>query len=135
VGINQTRAGDSCPERSYAEQDCTDNKFLSYRSGKQVSWACRTAREKFMAQHIKCGFAGASMKLDDNDFVECTFRDCALVYAGGRPPTLDNCSFSNVRFKFEGPAENTVAFLKAMASPKSGLQIVVRETFPGLCGN
>jgi hypothetical protein len=34
--------------------------------------------------------------------------------------------------KFEGTAGNTIAFLKAMAAPSSGLQRVIRDTFRAL---
>jgi hypothetical protein len=34
--------------------------------------------------------------------------------------------------RFEGTAGNTIAFLKAMTAPSSGLQRVVRDTFRAL---
>ena len=86
-------------------------------------------------QYVGNSFSRCAVELDDTDFTDCKFDDCELVYRGGRPPTMDSCSFTNTRFKFEGAAANTVAFLKAMASPKSGLQLIIRETFPELRGH
>ena len=73
-----------------------------------------------------------TIDLDGNEFIGCSFDKCTLIYSGGKPPLINDCSFNNVRFKFRGPAKNTVAFLKAMASPDSGLQKVIRDTFPAL---
>jgi hypothetical protein len=39
---------------------------------------------------------------------------CKLVYRGGRPPNLLNCTFEECEFIFEGPALTTVAFLRAL---------------------
>ncbi len=70
--------------------------------------------------------------LDRNDFDTCTFSEALLIYSGGTPPSLNGCNFTNVKFEFRGAASNTVAFLQAMASPNSGLQGIVRDTFAGL---
>ena len=77
-------------------------------------------------------FANTSVQLDDCAFKNCTFHDCRMVYSGGRPPTLDGCQFHNSEFEFKGPAANTVAFMQAMTDPHSGLQAVIRGTFPAL---
>jgi len=73
-----------------------------------------------------------TVDLDGNEFIKCSFNKCTIVYSGGEPPSLTECSFDYVKFEFQGPAKNTVAFLKSMASPDSGLQKVVRDTFPAL---
>ncbi len=76
-------------------------------------------------------FADA-VKLDGNEFIDCTFENCTLVYSGGLPPLITRCDFKSFTFEFRGHAANTVAFLQAMASPKSGFQSVIRKTFPAL---
>jgi hypothetical protein len=70
--------------------------------------------------------------LDGNEYDKCTFDLCELVYSGGPPPSFSNCSFTNFRIVFDGPAASTVAFLKAMSMPNSGMQSIVRDTFPDL---
>ena len=77
-------------------------------------------------------FQGGRVALDGNSFKGCTFDGCELVYSGGIPPALSGCSFSNFNMRFEGAAANTIAFLKAMAAPSSGLQRVIRDTFRAL---
>ena len=78
---------------------------------------------------------GAKVVLDDNSFVGCHFKNCVLVYSGGKPPILESNEFSGFRFDFRGAAENTVIFLQAMAAPRSGLQSVIQNTFPALIGH
>ena len=72
------------------------------------------------------------VELDGNEFDNCTFSGASLIYRGGTPPRLSGCSFTDFKFEFQGAAANTVAFLQAMATANSGLQSVVRDTFPDL---
>lgn len=72
------------------------------------------------------------VELDGNEFIGCVFENCTVVYSGGKQPLITRCSFNNFTFEFRGCADNTVTFLRSMASPSSGLQSIVRETFPGL---
>ena len=76
-------------------------------------------------------FSG-EVELDSNDFDTCTFSEALLIYSGGTPPILNECSFTDTKFQFRGAARNTVALLKGMSAPNSGLQNIVRDTFPGL---
>ena len=86
-----------------------------------------------MAQFDGQEFEGRVM-IDGNDYAACTFMNVVLVYAGGRPPSFRGCIFREWSFAFEGPAANTVQFLKSMAAPASGFSGVVRKTFPELTG-
>lgn len=70
--------------------------------------------------------------VDGNDYAACTFLNVVLVYAGGPPPSFRGCIFREWQFAFEGPAANTVRFLKSMALQASGFSEVVRQTFPEL---
>ncbi len=72
------------------------------------------------------------VELDGEDFSGCTFDNCLLIYRGGAPPAINGCSFNSFTFEFRDHAANTVAFLRAMANPNSGLQKIIRDTFPGL---
>ena len=72
-----------------------------------------------------------SISVDGNRYVDCTFKGCVMVYGGGVPPSFSGCHFRDSRLSFVGAAANTLAFLKALDSPSSGLQRIVRETFRG----
>jgi hypothetical protein len=73
--------------------------------------------------------------LDGATFERCRFRKAALVYVGGAPPVLRDCVFEGASFQFAGAAGNTVAFLKSMTTPASGLSSVFKATFPRLFGH
>ena len=88
-----------------------------------------------MAHHIASTFINVTVHLDGEEFENCTFTDCVLVYSGGPLPKLSGCDLRKFALKFDGPAERTVAFLKLMAAPGSGLQKIVVDTFPALRGN
>ena len=77
-----------------------------------------------MHQHVRNSFTNVAVELDGNDFTDCTFQGCTLIYRGGRGPNMNGCDLRDSKFKFEGAAGNTVAFLKAMS--KSGLRAVVK---------
>lgn len=49
--------------------------------------------------------------LDYNEFIDCTIKDCGILYHGGKY-SLVRTTFSNVRFGLAGPANDTLAFLR-----------------------
>ena len=73
--------------------------------------------------------------LDGSRFLRCRFKAAALVYTGGAPPSFEGCSFEDVSFRFDGAAGRTLAFLKAMSAPSSGLAVVFKASFPRLFGH
>ena len=53
--------------------------------------------------------------LDGATFDKVTFKGATLIFKGGQPPTFTECAFHpDVRFSFDGPAGNTVAFIRSM---------------------
>lgn len=71
------------------------------------------------------------VKLDYGDFRDTEFRNCKMVFSGGRPPTLVNNGFINCEWIFEGQAQNTLVFLKGMCETGSGFQDLIRITLFG----
>jgi hypothetical protein len=80
-------------------------------------------------------FRNSNVSLDGQMFKDCTFEGCTLVYSGGPPPSLSGCNLGDSKIKFTDAAERTLAFLKEMARPGSGLQKIIFDTFPFLRGN
>jgi hypothetical protein len=70
--------------------------------------------------------------VDDHRFERCTFRDAELVYTGGTPPALIDCSFENARLVFEGPADSTVQYLRALAGGAPQFRAAVLALIPDL---
>jgi hypothetical protein len=73
--------------------------------------------------------------LDNTSFEACVFQAAVLVYGGGPPPSIRNCTFKGVSFEFAGPAGRTLAFLKALSARSSGLSDVFKASFPRLFGH
>ena len=65
-------------------------------------------------RYEKAEFLDSRIELDENEFVDCKFLRCRLVYAGGTPPVLSGCSFTNTGFDFDGAATRTIAFLRGL---------------------
>jgi hypothetical protein len=88
-----------------------------------------------MSDYTQGKFADARIPLDGNSYTECTFTRCRLVYRGGAPPSITDCYFDACRLEMVGAAANTVILLQAMASPSSGMQQLIRDTFRSLTFN
>lgn len=54
--------------------------------------------------------------LDYGSFSDTNFIGCKIIYRGGRPPTLLNCDLIDCEWIFEGPALNTVGFLRSLVA-------------------
>ncbi len=80
-------------------------------------------------------YKDATVDLDGDEFVNCQFDGCTLVYHGGQPPTLTGCGFSNTSIRFDDAAGRTLMFMQAIANPKSGLSDFVKRAFPALAAH
>ena len=68
-----------------------------------------------MAKRVAERFADRQVVLDDDEFFECTFTRCRVVYRGGEKAYLVGCRFEDgCSFHLEGAAVRTLAFLRAM---------------------
>ncbi len=61
--------------------------------------------------------------LDAQDYEECTFVDCTLIYRGGEPPTLSNNSFVRCAWDLDDAALRTLGFFAVLNM--SGLRDIV----------
>lgn len=59
-------------------------------------------------------FQNERVILDGRKFVHCTFTGCTLVYTGTDSLGLDGCTMNSCRWSFEGPAGNTLEFMRAI---------------------
>lgn len=73
--------------------------------------------------------------LDNTSFEQCAFQAAVLVYSGGAPPSIRDCTFQGVSFEFAGPAGRTLAFLQALSAPRSGFRDLFKASFPKLFGH
>lgn len=73
--------------------------------------------------------------LDNTSFEHCSFQAAVLVYYGGVPPSIRDCSFQGVSFEFAGAAGRTLAFLQALSGKSSGFRDMFKASFPRLFGH
>lgn len=59
-------------------------------------------------------FTNSRVDLDNVAYDSCKFSDCLVVYSGRSPISLSGCDFKNCTWKLEGPAQNTIMFLRLM---------------------
>ena len=74
-----------------------------------------------------------TIQLDGGTFVGCTFESCELVFNGLMGATFVNCTFGkNIKWRFAGPASNTIDFMKALY--QSGGGELIENTFRQIRG-
>lgn len=67
-----------------------------------------------MAEYVEQTFSRTTEVLDGNDFKNCVFENCTLIYQGGMLPSLINCKLQDCRWEFRDGADRTIAFLRAL---------------------
>ena len=71
---------------------------------------------------------------DDHTFIDCQFRNAEVVFTGGTAPAFIRCDFDATRLLFEGPADNTLQYLRALAGAGPDFKVVVASLLPELVG-
>ena len=75
-------------------------------------------------------FKKQQIVLDGGSFYNCTFDECELIYSGLMPVFMNGNTLKNCRWRFDGPAINTMAFLTMLYN--SGAKDLVEATFNGV---
>jgi hypothetical protein len=60
-------------------------------------------------------FRGSRIELDGNDFHNCVFIDCQLIYSGGT--VMGKLATKGCMWEFRGAALNTMHFIRANGIP------------------
>lgn len=84
-------------------------------------------------RHKNQSFKNSAVELDDNQFFGCTFQKCKLIYRGGKPPSIADCSFTEISIAFEDYAQNTLVFMTALYH--GGFSEIIEATFNNIRGN
>jgi len=74
-------------------------------------------------------YSHETVALDGETFVDCEFRDCRLVYAGGEPPVFRDCKFHDCDWRQDDAAARTLAYLKVVwnAGGKATVQTLIKD--------
>jgi hypothetical protein len=86
-----------------------------------------------MIKNIKNKYRKSTVKLDNNEFVECSFDECTLQYAGEGPVAMIGCTFINVQWVFVDAAQQTLQFLQGLYHGMGeGGRTLVESTFDNI---
>ncbi len=66
-----------------------------------------------MTRHENVVFENQHVVLDDGVFVNCTFKNCSLEYAGG-DVYVQNCTGEGCQLVWRGAAQRTVFLLQGL---------------------
>lgn len=83
-----------------------------------------------MAQHQGATFANETVVLDDNEYLNCTFNNCEIVFRGTASVLLNGVNFNDCRWTFEGPAGMTINFMTALY--QAGITDLIDQTFENI---
>ena len=64
-------------------------------------------------------FDNETIVLDDNEYIDCTFRNCKFQYGGG-DFNIERIRFDSLEFTVSGPAARTVLLLRCLCEGEVG---------------
>jgi len=86
-----------------------------------------------MIRNQGCTFKHSGVELDGQEFIDCIFDHCRIVYPGGPLPRFSGKTvFDTCEFKFEGAAGDTIEMLKLLA--RQGNTELVEGIFRSIIG-
>jgi len=59
-------------------------------------------------------FRGRTIEIDGNQYINCTFIKCRIVFTGFEEGVFDECKFIRCDWGFSGPAVSTLNYLAAI---------------------
>jgi len=65
-------------------------------------------------------FDGDNVTVDFNEYVECEFSNCEIIFKGGNLPVFEKCVFNNCRFSLTEKADNTLGYLSFLYQHMAG---------------
>ncbi|MDQ3226810.1 MAG: hypothetical protein M3Q50_09300 [Chloroflexota bacterium] len=72
-------------------------------------------------------FINQDVLIDGQRFFNCRFIESRIVFRGTAPVQFEDCVFTECQWVFDGPAENTLRFLSALANdlgPEANAMVV-----------
>jgi hypothetical protein len=74
----------------------------------------------------------ADIAVDYNEFVNCTFKNCRILFHGGEFTFAGTVNFEQVAFGLGPAANNTVTFLKFLraAAPQAFAELMAQQPKP-----
>jgi hypothetical protein len=84
-------------------------------------------------------FSHVTEVIDGNQYQDCRFENCKMVFRGGEIPLISGCHFENCQWQFEDAAERTLVFMRQLyhGMGAGGVQLIeatlaqLRQPIPG----
>jgi len=83
-----------------------------------------------MALHEGASFSNETVVLDGNEYRNCTFTNCEIVFNATAPSSLNGINFIDCRWTFNGPAGMTIDFMTALY--QAGMTELIDGTFDNI---
>ena len=83
-----------------------------------------------MALHEGASFSNETVVLDGNEYRNCTFTNCEIVFNATAPSSLNGINFIDCRWTFNGPAGQTIDFMTALY--QAGMTELIDGTFENI---
>jgi len=78
-------------------------------------------------------YINQTVALDGTRFERCEFHGCTLAFRGEHPVQIVDCRLEKVKWRFAGPARNTLKFLSAIyRGCGDGGRLTVENTFEAI---
>lgn len=75
-------------------------------------------------RYDKQEFVDEAIRLDDNEYIDCTFTNCRFSYGGG-DFNIERINFDTLEFTVDGPAARTIQLLQALCQGEAGRRAVI----------
>lgn len=59
-------------------------------------------------------FKNDEIVVDGNEYIDCRFDNCVLIFEGGEPPIFKGCSFASIKIQLQGEASRTTSYLNKL---------------------
>jgi hypothetical protein len=81
-------------------------------------------------------FKDNNVTVDFNEYVDCEFDGCQIIFKGGNLPIFERCQFNNCQFSLLERADNTLGYLAFLYQNlgSSGGQAFVEEQIAKIKG-
>ena len=83
-------------------------------------------------RHEGKSFAHATVVLDGNEYLNCHFRECEIVFSAILPVSLVGCQFDGCVWRFAGPASLAIEFMSGMYNGIGEAQQLIERTFENI---
>jgi hypothetical protein len=73
-----------------------------------------------------------NIRIDEDEFVNCLFKKCRIIFTGKGPALFTNCRFDECQWVFDDAAEETLQYLATLYQLGPGGESLVDGIFDSI---